>query len=119
MRELADGETLTLAGLELHRRPRAGPHARVGDVPAAADGRPDVMFSGDLLFAGSIGRTDLPGGDYATMLEQPGAACAAAAGRDRRAARPRRRRPPIGRERATNPFLAGRRPRSTAPHRGL
>jgi glyoxylase-like metal-dependent hydrolase (beta-lactamase superfamily II) len=28
----------------------------------------EVMFSGDLLFAGSIGRTDLPGGDHPTML---------------------------------------------------
>ena len=27
-----------------------------------------MMFSGDLLFAGSIGRTDLPGGDHPTML---------------------------------------------------
>ena len=27
------------------------------------------MFAGDLLFAGSIGRTDLPGGDHPTMLE--------------------------------------------------
>jgi hydroxyacylglutathione hydrolase len=27
------------------------------------------MLSGDLLFAGSIGRTDLPGGDHAAMLE--------------------------------------------------
>ena len=28
----------------------------------------EVMFSGDLLFQGSIGRTDLPGGDHPTML---------------------------------------------------
>ncbi len=28
----------------------------------------EVMFSGDLLFAGSIGRTELPGGDHPTML---------------------------------------------------
>ncbi len=28
----------------------------------------ELMFSGDLLFAGSIGRTDLPGGDHPTML---------------------------------------------------
>ena len=33
----------------------------------SADDAP-LMFSGDLLFAGSIGRTDLPGGDHAAML---------------------------------------------------
>jgi glyoxylase-like metal-dependent hydrolase (beta-lactamase superfamily II) len=27
------------------------------------------VFCGDLIFAGSIGRTDLPGGDYQTILE--------------------------------------------------
>jgi glyoxylase-like metal-dependent hydrolase (beta-lactamase superfamily II) len=62
------------------------------------------MFSGDLLFAGSIGRTDLPGGDHATMLRSlkekvltlpddivvlPGHG----------------EQTSIGRERATNPFL--------------
>ena len=29
----------------------------------------DVLFSGDTLFAGSCGRTDLPGGDWATITE--------------------------------------------------
>jgi glyoxylase-like metal-dependent hydrolase (beta-lactamase superfamily II) len=64
----------------------------------------EVMFAGDLLFQGSIGRTDLPGGDHATMLRTltdkvltlpddivvlPGHG----------------EQTSIGRERATNPFL--------------
>ena len=52
-------------------RPHPGPHRGLGDLPDAVRRRDDVsevMFSGDLLFAGSIGRTDLPGGDHPTML---------------------------------------------------
>ncbi len=36
------------------------------DDPLPVD---DLLFSGDHLFAGSVGRTDLPGGDWDTLLE--------------------------------------------------
>jgi glyoxylase-like metal-dependent hydrolase (beta-lactamase superfamily II) len=36
---------------------------------------PAIMFSGDLLFAGSIGRTDLPGGDTAAMMDSLARVC--------------------------------------------
>ena len=36
---------------------------------AGNDRADQVVFTGDVLFAGSIGRTDLPGGDHAVMLD--------------------------------------------------
>jgi glyoxylase-like metal-dependent hydrolase (beta-lactamase superfamily II) len=109
--ELADGQDLELAGLTFTVDHTPG-HTRGSvtfrspyDVPV---GQPDdisqVMFSGDLLFQGSIGRTDLPGGDHPAMLHSlrtkvltlpddivvlPGHG----------------EQTSIGRERATNPFL--------------
>ena len=69
VRELADGPTLDLAGLTLTVDHTPG-HTR-GSVVFHSEleegGR--VMFAGDTLFAGSIGRTDLPGGDMRTMTE--------------------------------------------------
>jgi glyoxylase-like metal-dependent hydrolase (beta-lactamase superfamily II) len=104
--ELADGQRLELAGLEVVVDHTPGHTA--GSVsfrtPYGRDGISDVMFAGDLLFAGSIGRTDLPGGDHAVMLDTlrrkvltlpddvvvlPGHG----------------EQTSIGRERATNPFL--------------
>ena len=62
------------------------------------------MFSGDLLFAGSIGRTDLPGGDHPTMLRSLATKVLPLA--DDIVVLPGHgEQTSIGRERATNPFL--------------
>ena len=110
VRPLSDGEVVTLAGLDF----------AIGHTPGHTEGSVtfrrtaqdpggmsdlDALFTGDLLFAGSIGRTDLPGGDHAAMLESlsrtltlpdetvvlPGHGPATT----------------IGDERRTNPFLTG------------
>jgi hydroxyacylglutathione hydrolase len=65
---LADGTSLELAGLIFTVDHTPG-HTR-GSVTfrsVTADG-PGLLVSGDTLFAGSIGRTDLPGGDHQQML---------------------------------------------------
>jgi glyoxylase-like metal-dependent hydrolase (beta-lactamase superfamily II) len=68
VRELVDGSVLEIAGMSF-----TADHAP-GHTPGSTafrlmdTGAEPVMISGDLLFAGSIGRTDLPGGDHAAML---------------------------------------------------
>ncbi|MFC9430625.1 MBL fold metallo-hydrolase [Streptomyces sp. NPDC056987] len=105
LRELTDGAGLALAGLEFTVAHAPG-HTK-GSVtfamPEAAD-IPPVLFSGDLLFAGSIGRTDLPGGDHAEILASLGRVClplddstVVLSGHGPQTT--------IGRERATNPYL--------------
>jgi hydroxyacylglutathione hydrolase len=66
VRELGDADTVSLAGLDFTVRHAPGHTA--GSVVFGLPG-PDapVLFSGDLLFAGSIGRVDLPGGSMARM----------------------------------------------------
>lgn len=107
VQELKDGQQLELAGLQFtvdhtpgHTRgsvtfttPYLGPE----DVPA-------VLFSGDVLFAGSIGRTDLPGGDHPAMLHT--LATKILPMRDEIVVLPGHGgQTTIGREKATNPYL--------------
>ena len=58
-----EGDTLNLAGLALQVLHTPG-HTP-GSVCLRCG---DVLFSGDTLFAGSCGRTDLPGGDHETIV---------------------------------------------------
>jgi hydroxyacylglutathione hydrolase len=99
-RELSEGDVLTLGDLSFDVLHVPG-HAP-GHVVFVSDGH---MLGGDLLFAGSIGRTDLPFSDPERMTESlervsqlppetivyPGHGPTTS----------------IGRERATNPFLSG------------
>jgi hydroxyacylglutathione hydrolase len=115
--ELTDGMTIQLAGIDLIVDHAPG-HTR-GSVafrlpPGAEEG---VIFTGDLLFAGSIGRTDLPGGDYETILTSLARVClplpdetVVLSGHGPQTT--------IGTERAHNPFLTGLRP-AAGPVTGL
>ena len=114
VRPLDDGAVLELAGLQVtvDHTPGHSPGSVVFRLPSEDS---QVMLSGDLLFAGSIGRTDLPGGDTDTMMASlartvlplddevvvlPGHGEATT----------------VGQERATNPYLRGL---PVAPRRGL
>ena len=106
MRTLDDGAALDLAGLRLRvdHTPGHTP-ARWSSRPPTEEGV-EIMLAGDTLFAGSIGRTDLPGGDPAQMM---------ASLRDKLLTRDDTAvvlpghgpTTTIGRERATNPYLQG------------
>ncbi len=95
------GETLTLAGLTIDVMFTPG-HSPGHVTYAIRD--ENALFSGDVLFQGSVGRVDLPGGDWPTLLRSIESLLD--------------RFPPettvypghmglttLGRERATNPFL--------------
>jgi hydroxyacylglutathione hydrolase len=63
---LRGGEKLELAGFEIDVvcTPGHSPGHVTFSIPDE-----EVLFSGDVLFQGSVGRTDLPGGDWPTLLE--------------------------------------------------
>ena len=107
VKALNDGEIVTLAGLDFSVG--HAPGHTPGSVTFRSGGDDlDALFTGDLLFAGSIGRTDLPGGDHKAILKSlartltlpdatvvlPGHGQATT----------------IGDERKTNPFLTGLQP---------
>jgi glyoxylase-like metal-dependent hydrolase (beta-lactamase superfamily II) len=105
VRELASRDKISLAGLDF--AVTHAPGHSLGSVVFGLSGADEpVVFSGDVLFAGSIGRTDLPGGSMAEMENSlrnvmlpmddatvvlPGHGPSTT----------------IARERATNPFLKG------------
>ena len=129
VREIADGGVIELAGLRLTvdlapgHTPGSVTFRTPVDPATGTAGAEQVLFSGDLLFAGSIGRTDLPGGDSAEIMRSLARVCLplpdetiVLAGHGPRTT--------IGRERATNPFLrelveGGPRGTATRPNRGL
>jgi glyoxylase-like metal-dependent hydrolase (beta-lactamase superfamily II) len=118
VRALGDDERVTLAGLDFTV------DLAPGHTPGSVVFRPsdELIFSGDLLFAGSIGRTDLPGGNYeeimrslATVVLPLPDEMAVLSGHGPATT--------VGQERATNPYLreaAGlAATRAAQPTRGL
>lgn len=107
--DLAHGDTVREAGLELQVRHAPG-HSPGGVVFVA----PGHAFVGDCVFAGSIGRVDLPGGDGETLL---------ASIREHILGLPEDTvlwpghgpRTTVGRETRTNPFLGGGRAQGRRP----
>lgn len=112
--EIADRQTLNLAGLgiEVRHAPGHTEGSVVFGLQELPDGIPaaeqltGTLVSGDVLFAGSIGRTDLPGGDGAAMtrslreviLPLPDSTLILTGHGPATT---------MGRERATNPYLQG------------
>jgi hydroxyacylglutathione hydrolase len=118
LREVTDGQTVTQAGIDFRVRHNPGhtpghvtylarglAGAPVGFALGAADTASDeVLFSGDLVFAGSIGRSDLPRGSTDDLMRslvdtvlplEDDTLILCGHGPDTT----------VGRERATNPFL--------------
>ena len=99
---LEGGETLELAGMSIDVLFTPG-HSPGHLTYAVPDER--ALFSGDVLFAGSVGRTDLPGGDWPTLAASIRSLLDAFD--DETTVHPGHMGlTTIGRERATNPFLA-------------
>jgi glyoxylase-like metal-dependent hydrolase (beta-lactamase superfamily II) len=100
MEPLHHGQVVELAGLSLEIRQTPG-HTP-GHCCFYEDGE-GILFSGDQLFAGSIGRTDLPGGSRAALSHSMRTEVMTL-GDDVRVLPGHGSETTIGRERRTNPF---------------
>ena len=122
VRELSGGQVLDLAGVRL--RVDLAPGHTPGSVTFATTepvelrrGEPTpVLFSGDLIFAGSVGRTDFPGGSYAALLESL-ARVVLPLPDDTIVLSGHGPATYVGHERAANPFLAEAVPHPSGPAR--
>jgi hydroxyacylglutathione hydrolase len=107
VRLLSDGQAVPLAGLDFTIGHTPGHTPGSVTFRSGADDL-DALFTGDLLFAGSIGRTDLPGGDHVTMLRSLARTLTLP---DATVVLPGHGpTTTIGDERGTNPFLTGLQP---------
>jgi len=65
---VAGGERLQLAGYDIDVLFTPGHSPGHVVYAIAEEGEPTMLFSGDVLFQSSVGRTDLPGGDHPTLM---------------------------------------------------
>jgi hydroxyacylglutathione hydrolase len=100
---VAGGETLALAGMSIDVIFTPGHSAGHVTYAVAAE---QALFSGDVLFRGSVGRVDLPGGDGPTLIRSIQGLLAAFP--DETVVHPGHMgSTTLGAERADNPYLAG------------
>jgi glyoxylase-like metal-dependent hydrolase (beta-lactamase superfamily II) len=113
-RKVAGGERLALAGTDVEVLFTPGHSPGHVTYAISAAGGPAVLLSGDVLFRGSVGRVDLPGGDWA-VLERSIAELMRRFPRET-GVHPGHMGPTtLGREWDTNPFLAELRAGASAP----
>jgi glyoxylase-like metal-dependent hydrolase (beta-lactamase superfamily II) len=105
VRELHDGDRISLAGMEFGVRHAPG-HTPGSVVFGMAEADDSVLFSGDVLFAGSIGRVDLPGGSM-TAMENSLRDVVLSFGDETVVLPGHGETTTIGRERLVNPYLRG------------
>lgn len=101
IREVEEGQTLRLAGMEFKVLHTPG-HSE-GSVCYLVDGS---LFAGDLIFRGSVGRTDFPGGSMRTLVQSVKEKVFTLPG-DTRIYPGHLDSTVVGWEKKTNPFLLG------------